>query len=251
MFRSSTILRELVQSLAKIILLLKYSVKLRPCILCGEVAACREMACVLFVVQTAVWKEKQHYFVAIKPYRRRPGVTQRRNVAFTCKTWRGWGLQRITTVFSASHYCFMPAHTRYASLLRSILVYTNRKYAVKLLTLLYVSRECILITSIQRVRGTDKARAILLSHKDIRITAINTFWYASNKWRYAYGLSFLLSIAGVRGGAVGWGIALRVRTTRFRFSIESLGYFTYVILPAALGSTKQLTGKNTRVISWE
>ena len=50
MFRSSTILRELVQSLAKVMLLLKSSVKLRRCILCGDVAACREMACVLFVV---------------------------------------------------------------------------------------------------------------------------------------------------------------------------------------------------------
>ena len=47
MFRSSTILRELVQSLAKVTLLLKHSVKLRRCILCGDVAACREMACVL------------------------------------------------------------------------------------------------------------------------------------------------------------------------------------------------------------
>ena len=53
MFRSSTILRELVQSLAKFALLLKYSLKLRHCILCGDVAACRETACVLFVVQTA------------------------------------------------------------------------------------------------------------------------------------------------------------------------------------------------------
>ena len=51
MFRSSTILRELVQSLTKVALL---SVKLRRFILCGYVAACREMACVLFVVQTAV-----------------------------------------------------------------------------------------------------------------------------------------------------------------------------------------------------
>ena len=55
MFRSSTILRELVQSLAKVTLLLKHSVKLRSCILCGDVAACREMACVLLVVQTAVF----------------------------------------------------------------------------------------------------------------------------------------------------------------------------------------------------
>ena len=54
MFRSSTILGELVQSLAKVTLLLKHSVKLRHCILCGDVVACREMACVLFVVQTAV-----------------------------------------------------------------------------------------------------------------------------------------------------------------------------------------------------
>ena len=52
MFRSSTILRELAQSLAKVTLLLKHSVKLRRCILCGDVAACREMACVLFVVET-------------------------------------------------------------------------------------------------------------------------------------------------------------------------------------------------------
>ena len=52
MFRSSTILRELVQCLAKVKLLLKHSVKLRHCILCGDVAAFREMACVLFVAQT-------------------------------------------------------------------------------------------------------------------------------------------------------------------------------------------------------
>ena len=54
MFRSSNILREFVQILAKVILvfLLKHLVKLRRCILCGDVAACRETACVLFVVQT-------------------------------------------------------------------------------------------------------------------------------------------------------------------------------------------------------
>ena len=52
MFRSSTILRELIQSLAKVTPLLKHSVKLRRCMLCGDVAACREMASVLFVVQT-------------------------------------------------------------------------------------------------------------------------------------------------------------------------------------------------------
>jgi len=51
MFRSSSILRELTQSLDKVTLLLKYSVNLRCCILSGEAAACREMACVLFVVQ--------------------------------------------------------------------------------------------------------------------------------------------------------------------------------------------------------
>jgi hypothetical protein len=45
---------ELVQSLAKVTLLLKHSLILRHCILCGDVAACRETACVLFVVQTEV-----------------------------------------------------------------------------------------------------------------------------------------------------------------------------------------------------
>ena len=58
MFRSSTILREFVQSLAKVTLPLKYSVKLRRCILFGDVAACREMACVLFVVQTG-WSKTE------------------------------------------------------------------------------------------------------------------------------------------------------------------------------------------------
>ena len=43
MFRSSTILRELVQRLAKGIFLLKHSAKLCRRILCGDVAACREM----------------------------------------------------------------------------------------------------------------------------------------------------------------------------------------------------------------
>ena len=54
MFRSSTILRELVQSLAKVTLLLKHSVKLHRCILCEDLTTCREMARVLFDVQTAV-----------------------------------------------------------------------------------------------------------------------------------------------------------------------------------------------------
>ena len=40
MFRSSPILRELVQSLAKVIFMLKHSLKLRLCILCGDVASC-------------------------------------------------------------------------------------------------------------------------------------------------------------------------------------------------------------------
>ena len=40
MFRSSTILRELVQILAKVIFVLKQSVKLRRYLLCGCVAAC-------------------------------------------------------------------------------------------------------------------------------------------------------------------------------------------------------------------
>ena len=58
MFRSSTILRELVQSLAKVTLLLKHSVKLRHCILCGDVTAIRETGCVMFVVQNL--HNKQH-----------------------------------------------------------------------------------------------------------------------------------------------------------------------------------------------
>ena len=50
MFRSSTIIRELVLNLAKIIFTLKHSVKLRRHLLCGCVAACHGMACVLYAV---------------------------------------------------------------------------------------------------------------------------------------------------------------------------------------------------------
>jgi len=47
MFRSSTIIRELALNLAKVIFKLKYSAKLRRYLLCGCVAVCNGMACVL------------------------------------------------------------------------------------------------------------------------------------------------------------------------------------------------------------
>ena len=40
-------------NLTKVIFILKYSVKLRRYLLCGCVAACHEMACVLHAVQNA------------------------------------------------------------------------------------------------------------------------------------------------------------------------------------------------------
>ena len=51
MFRSSTIIRELALNLVKVIFMLKHSVKLRRYLLCGCVAACHGMACVLHAVQ--------------------------------------------------------------------------------------------------------------------------------------------------------------------------------------------------------
>ena len=53
MFRSSTIVRELALNLAKVIFLLKHSVTLHRYLLCGCVAACHGMACVLCAVQNA------------------------------------------------------------------------------------------------------------------------------------------------------------------------------------------------------
>jgi hypothetical protein len=49
MFRSSTIVRELALNLAKVIFMFKNSVELHPYLLCGCVAACYGMACVLQV----------------------------------------------------------------------------------------------------------------------------------------------------------------------------------------------------------
>ena len=53
MFQYSTIIRELALNLAKVIFMLKHSVKLRRYLLCGCVAACQGMACVLHAVQNA------------------------------------------------------------------------------------------------------------------------------------------------------------------------------------------------------
>jgi hypothetical protein len=50
MFRSSTIIRERALNLAKVIFMLKHSVKLRRYLLSGCVAACHGMACVLHAV---------------------------------------------------------------------------------------------------------------------------------------------------------------------------------------------------------
>ena len=47
MFLASTIIRELAMNLEKVIFMLKHSLKLRRYLLCGCVAACHGMACVL------------------------------------------------------------------------------------------------------------------------------------------------------------------------------------------------------------
>ena len=53
MFRSSTVIRGSALNLAKVIFMLKHSVKLCRYLLCGCVAACHGMACVLYAVLNA------------------------------------------------------------------------------------------------------------------------------------------------------------------------------------------------------
>jgi len=53
MFRSSTIIRKLALTLAKVTLMLKHSVKLRCYLLCSCVAAYHGMTCMLYAVQNA------------------------------------------------------------------------------------------------------------------------------------------------------------------------------------------------------
>ena len=50
MFRSATIIRELILNLVKVIFMLKHSVKLRRYMLFGDVAACHSAVCVLYAV---------------------------------------------------------------------------------------------------------------------------------------------------------------------------------------------------------
>jgi hypothetical protein len=51
MFRSTTIIRELVLNLAEVMFMLKHPVKLRRFMLFGDVAACHAVACMLCAVQ--------------------------------------------------------------------------------------------------------------------------------------------------------------------------------------------------------
>jgi hypothetical protein len=53
MFRSSTIIRELALNLVKIIFMLKHPVESPRYLLCGCVAACQGMTCVLYAVLNA------------------------------------------------------------------------------------------------------------------------------------------------------------------------------------------------------
>ena len=53
MFRSSTIISDLARNMAQVIFMLKHSVQLCRYLLCGCLAACHGMACVLYTVQNA------------------------------------------------------------------------------------------------------------------------------------------------------------------------------------------------------
>ena len=99
MFRSSTILRELVQSLHKVIFLSKLSIKLRQCILCGDVAAFPEMACVLFVVQTAVCTTTSPHNIQ----RRNFTECFDRNVTLASFVQASWGWSKTETCRSDNY----------------------------------------------------------------------------------------------------------------------------------------------------
>ena len=62
MFRSSTVIRELALNLAKVIFMLKLSVKLRRYLLCGCVASCHGMTCVLYAVHSPQHTTLTEYF---------------------------------------------------------------------------------------------------------------------------------------------------------------------------------------------
>ena len=62
MFRPSTIIREFALNLAKVIFMLKHSVKLRLYLLCVCVSACHGMACVLYAVQNALHKTRMPFY---------------------------------------------------------------------------------------------------------------------------------------------------------------------------------------------
>jgi hypothetical protein len=69
MFRSTTIIRELVLNLAKVIFILKHSIKLRRYMFFGDVAACHRAECVLCAVQSAHHTtHKLHFSVALSIY---------------------------------------------------------------------------------------------------------------------------------------------------------------------------------------
>ena len=61
MFQSTTIVRELVLNLAKVIFVLKHPVKLRRYMLFGDVAACHRAECVLCAVRSTAHNAQTRY----------------------------------------------------------------------------------------------------------------------------------------------------------------------------------------------